>query len=142
MTLFERLRNGGGSEPATTNFAIPANSTRRVAEISKNSSSSPPANQCRAGPWTVDKCRACDFPAPVEFRNICLSCGTTHPFAATDDASLILTTAEWSISQAALSPEQMAARLSDLRRMPEIARFWAQLFDATVEPNLQLREGS
>ena len=141
MTLFERLRNGGGSEPATANLAIPANSPKQVAEISRNSSSSRPANQCRARLW-AGKCRSCDFPAPVEFRNICLSCGATHPFVATDEASLMLTTAEGSISQSALSSEQTAARLADLRRIPEIARFWAQLFDSTVEANFQLREGS
>ena len=87
-------------------------------------------------------CRSCGFPAPVDFRNICPSCGTTHPFAADDEISLTLTTAEWAISQAALTPEQTAARLADLRRKPEIARFWAKLFDPTVEPNLQPRERS
>lgn len=86
-------------------------------------------------------CRSCNFPAPADFRNICLSCGTTHPFIATDEASLTLTTAEWAISQAALTPEQTAARLADLRHKPEIARFWAKLFDPAVEPNLQPREG-
>ena len=142
MTLFERLRTVGTREPATANFANPASSTNPVAEISRNSSSGRSANQCRAGSLTVNNCRSCDFPAPVDFRNICLSCGTTHPFAATDEISNTLTTAEWAISQAALTPQQRAARLADLRRKPEIARFWAKLFDPTVEPDLQPPERS
>ena len=56
-------------------------------------------------------------------------CGTNHPFAATDEVSNTLTTAEWAISQATLTEEQKKARLADLRKKPEIARFWAKLFD-------------
>lgn len=145
MTLFERLRNGSSSEPTTANSAnpaIPANSATQLAEISRNSSSSPPANDRLAGLLTETKCRCCYFPAPIDFRSLCPSCGTTHPFAADDEMSLTLTTAEWAVSQSALTPQQTAARLADLRSKPEIARFWAKLFDPTVETNLQLREGS
>ena len=60
---------------------------------------------------------------------MCPSCGTTHPFAASDAVSDALTVAEWAIAQAALTDEHKRARLADLRRRPEIAKFWARLFD-------------
>lgn len=134
MTLFERLRNGVSTEPATANPAIPANSARPLAEISRNSSSRPPANHVRMESLTATHCRECDFPAPVDFMSLCPFCGTTHPFAADDEISLTLTTAEWAIAQATLTDEQKRSRLADLRRKPEIARFWAKLFAPTIAP--------
>lgn len=142
MTLFERLRNVGTNEPATANFAIPANSTNPVAEISRNSSSSPPANQIHEDTWTATHCRFFGSPAHESFVSMCPSCGISHPFAATDEVSDVLTTAEWAIAQSELTDDKRKQRLADLRRKPEIARFWAKLFDPAVEPNLQPREGS
>ena len=141
MTLFERLRNGGSSEPATANFANPANSMNPVAEISRNSSSSLPASEVRSANLTATHCRFCGCPAHESFVSMCPSCGTSHPFAATDEVSDVLTTAEWAIAQSELTDDKRKQRLADLRRNPEIARFWAKLFDPAVEPNLQPREG-
>ncbi len=135
MTLFERLRNGVSNEPATANSANPANSTTPLAGISRNSSSSLPANQQRAGALTVTHCRECGYPAHDTFMHLCPSCGTTHPFAASDEVSEALTLAAWAIAQAALTDEKKAERLADLRRKPEIAGFWAKLFDPTIPPS-------
>ena len=85
-------------------------------------------------PLTATHCRECDFPAPVDFMILCPFCGTTHPFAADDEISLTLTTAEWAIAQATVTDEQKKSRLADLRRKPEIARFWAKLFAPTIAP--------
>ena len=125
MTLFERLRNGVSNEPATANSANPANSAKPVAGISRNSSSSLPANQIHAAALAATRCRECNYPAHDTFMHLCPSCGTTHPFAANDAVSDALTLAEWAIAQAALTDEHKRARLADLRRSPEIARFWA-----------------
>ena len=140
MTLFERLRNGVSNEPATANSAKPANSATPLAEISRNSSSSLSANQLQAGALTAAHCRECSYPAHDTCLSICPSCGTTHPFAASDAVSDALTLAEWAIAQAALTDQQTAARLADLRRRPEIARFWAALFDPTIPPSQQKSE--
>jgi hypothetical protein len=86
-------------------------------------------------PLTATHCRLCGHPTPDEFTRMCPMCGTTHPFAATDEISMALTTAEWAIAQAALTDEKKAERLADLRRKPEIARFWAKLFDPTIAPS-------
>ena len=134
MTLFERLRKGVSSEPATANPANPANSARPLAEISRNSSSSQPANQLRARALTATHCRECGCPAHESFVRYCPSCGLCHPFAATDEISDTLTTAEWAIAQATLTTDQKNARLADLRRDPAIARFWAALFDPSITP--------
>ena len=134
MTLFERLRNGVSNEPATANPAIPANSATPLAGISRNSSSSPPANQFHAATLTATHCRFCGCPAHETFVRYCPSCGLCHPFAATDEISNTLTTAEWAISQATLTTEQKNSRLADLRRDPGISRFWAALFDPTIAP--------
>ena len=142
MTLFERLRSGVSSEPATANPANPANSARPLAEISRNSSSSQPANQLRAGALTATHCRECDYPAPDIFRSMCPSCGTTHPFAATDAVSDALTLAAWAIAQAARTDEKKAERLADLRRKPQIAGFWAKLFDPTIPPTDSSSKGN
>lgn len=95
-----------------------------------------------AATWTATHCRFCGCVAHESFVATCPSCGLSHPFAATDEISETLTVAAWAISQATLTEEQKKARLADLRKKPEIARFWAKLFDPTVEPNLQPREGS
>jgi len=48
----------------------------------------------------------------------------------TDKTMLIASRA---IAMAALSPEQKAARLADLRREPALAKFWALIFPEAVE---------
>lgn len=85
-------------------------------------------------PLTATHCRECNYPAHDTFMHLCPSCGTTHPFAASDEVSEALTLAAWAIAQAALSDEKKAERLADLRRKPEIAGFWAKLFDPTIPP--------
>lgn len=86
-------------------------------------------SQAGSNSLLVSHCRECNYPAHDTFISKCPSCGTTHPFAACDAVSDALTIAEWAIAQAALTDEQKRARLADLRRRPEIAKFWARLFD-------------
>ena len=130
MTLFERLRNSGSGDSATANPAKAAISEPPLAGNSSFSSSSRHTNQSQRGPLTVSHCRVCNHPAGDDFLHMCPSCGTTHPFAATDEISMAPWTAEHAIAQASLTDEQKASRLADLRRKPEIAKFWARLFDS------------
>lgn len=108
MTLFERLRNGGSSETATANSAIPANALPELAEISRNSSSSLPTNQQRAG--------AISARSPVDEASV---------RTLSDGEKSALAIAERAIARAALTDEQKASRHADLRRDPTFARFWS-----------------
>ena len=55
---------------------------------------------------------------------------TTSPENETDATAV----ATGAIAQASLTDEQKTSRLADLRRQPQIARFWAKLFDPTIAP--------